>query len=155
MKIFDCFMFSDENMILDIRLNVMHEYIDHFVIIESKYKHNGDIKNKNFDINRFSKFKDKIIYIYQDREPNGLISTNIKNDQNKMYRNLLHNTYLRENSQRNMINEGIYESGPDDFIIIGDIDEIPNLKGVDFNNNKNQLIIFRQMMFYYKFYLFY
>ena len=47
MKIYDCFMFSDEKMILDIRLNVLNEYVDHFVIVESKYKHNGDVKNKN------------------------------------------------------------------------------------------------------------
>ena len=60
MKIYDCFMFSDENMILDIRLNVLNEYVDHFVIVESKYRHNGDTKNKNFDIDQFSKFKKKI-----------------------------------------------------------------------------------------------
>ena len=50
-------MYSDEKMILDIRMNVMNEYVDHFVIVESKYKHNGDIKNKNFDIEQCSKFK--------------------------------------------------------------------------------------------------
>jgi len=44
-------MFSDEKMILDIRLNVLNEYIDHFVIVESKYKHDGSIKKQNFDIN--------------------------------------------------------------------------------------------------------
>ena len=61
MKIYDCFMFSDEKMILDIRLNVLNEYVDHFVIIESKYKHNGDIKGRNFDIEDFSNFRNKII----------------------------------------------------------------------------------------------
>ena len=61
MKIYDCFMYSDEKMVLDIRLNVLSEYVDYLVIIESKYKHNGDIKNKNFDINQFTKYKDKII----------------------------------------------------------------------------------------------
>ena len=38
MKIYDCFMFSDEKMLLDIRLNVLNDYVDQFVIIESKYK---------------------------------------------------------------------------------------------------------------------
>ena len=80
MKIYDCFMFSDEKMILDIRLNVLNEYVDHFVIVESKYKHNGDIKNKKFDINEFSKFKNKIIYIYQDHEPKDLVPTNNNNE---------------------------------------------------------------------------
>ena len=155
MKIYDCFMYSDEKMILDIRLNVLSEYVDYFVIIESKYKHNGDIKNKNFDINQFTKFKDKIIYIYQDQEPEGLISTNTKNNQNERYRNLLHNTYLRENSQRDIISQGISRAASDDFIIVGDIDEIPNLKNFDFESKKNQLIVFKQLMFYYKLNLFY
>ena len=66
MKIYDCFMFSDEKMILDIRLNVLNDYVDHFVIVESKYKHNGDLKDKSFNINEFSKFKNKITYIYLD-----------------------------------------------------------------------------------------
>ena len=56
MKIFDCFMFSDEKMLLDIRLNVLNDYVDEFVIVESKYKHNGDLKNKVFDPNHYSKF---------------------------------------------------------------------------------------------------
>ena len=155
MKIYDCFMFSDEKMILDIRLNVLNEYVDHFIIVESKYKHNGDIKNKNFDLNQFSKFKNKIIYIYLDREPKDLISTNIKNDEDKKNRTLLHNTYLRENYQRNAIKDGILEAKAEDFIIIGDVDEIPNLKDLNFQNKKNQIIIFKQMMFYYKFNLFY
>jgi len=148
-------MFSDEKMILDIRLNVLNEYVDHFVIVESKYKHNGDIKNKNFDINQFSKFKNKITYIYLDKESNGLLPTDIKNDEDKKNKNLLHNTYLRENYQRNMISEGISEANKKDFIIIGDIDEIPNLKNLNFEEKENKLFIFRQMMFYYKLNLFY
>ncbi len=155
MKIYDCFMYSDEKMILDIRMNVMNEYVDHFVIVESKYKHNGDIKNKNFDIEQFSKFKNKIIYIYQDKEPKGLISNDFKANQIKRDRNLLHNTYVRENSQRNMIYDGIFQASANDFIIVGDIDEIPNLEKVNFSANKNKLIIFKQMMFYYKLNLFY
>ena len=35
MKIFDCFMFYDEEMLLDVRLNVLDKYVDKFVIVES------------------------------------------------------------------------------------------------------------------------
>ena len=152
MKIFDCFMFSDENMILDIRLNVLSKYVDHFVIVESKYKHNGDVKSKKFDINNFSKFKNKIKYIYLDKEPSGLI--NIKNNE-KENEQLLFNTYLRENYQRNMIRDGLFDSSDNDFIIIGDVDEIPNLDNLDLNKKKNHLMLFKQKMFYYKLNLFY
>ena len=41
MKIFDCFMFYDEDLLLDLRLNILDQYIDFFVIVESKYFHNG------------------------------------------------------------------------------------------------------------------
>ena len=155
MKIYDCFMFSDEKMILDIRLNVLNEYVDHFVIVESKYKHNGDVKNKNFDISQYSKFRNKIIYIYLDNEPNGLVATDIKNNENKKNEKILHNTYLRENYQRNMINEGLLNAKHDDFIIIGDIDEIPNLKKINFKEEMDNIFIFEQKMFYYKLNLFY
>ena len=141
MKIYDCFMFSDEKMILDIRLNVLNEYVDHFVIVESKFKHNGNIKNKNFNISDFSKFQNKIIYIYLDREPTNLVVIDDKNNEDKKNKNLLHNTYLRENSQRNMINEGISSANSEDIIIVGDIDEIPNLEGLNFSDIKNHLII--------------
>ena len=148
-------MFSDEKMILDIRLNVLNEYIDHFVIVESKYKHDGSVKGKNFDIEQFSKFKNKITYIYVDEEPKKLLNINISNDEDKKNKNLLHNTYLRENSQRNMINEGIHNALPDDLIIVGDIDEIPKLNNLKFNNLKNKILVFQQKMFYYKLNLFY
>ena len=148
-------MFSDEKMILDIRLNVLNEYIDHFVIVESKYKHDGSVKGKNFDIEQFSKFKNKISYIYVDKEPKKLLNINILNDEDKKNKNLLHNTYLRENSQRNMINEGIHNAHPDDLIIVGDIDEIPKLNNIKFNNLKNKILVFQQKMFYYKLNLFY
>ena len=155
MKIFDCFMFSDEKMVLDIRLNVLNDYVDEFVIVESKYKHNGDLKGKVFDLNHYLKFKNKIRYVYLDKEPDGIIPINTNLDENQKNKNLLHNTYLRENYQRDMIAKGISNADPGDFIIIGDIDEIPNLKDFNFQNNKKKLIIFRQKMFYYKLNLFY
>ena len=154
MKIYDCFMFSDEKMILDIRLNVLNDFIDHFIIVESKYKHNGDVKNKFFDINLHSKFKNKITYIYLDKEPEGLLSTGIKNDEKKKNEIILHNTYLRENHQRNTINEGLIKASDEDLVIISDIDEIPNLKNVNFKK-KDKIFIFKQKMFYYKLNLFY
>ena len=36
MKIFDCFMYFDEEIVLDVRLNILNEFVDNFVIVESK-----------------------------------------------------------------------------------------------------------------------
>ena len=69
MKIFDCFMYFDEETILDIRLNTLNDYVDYFVIVESKFTHKGDKRNLKFDIKKFSKFKNKIIYLIYDKEP--------------------------------------------------------------------------------------
>ena len=63
MKFIDCFMYYDEDMILDIRLNILNKYVSHFVICEANFNHNGTERKLQFDIKKFSKFKDKIIYI--------------------------------------------------------------------------------------------
>ena len=61
------------------------------------------------------------------------------------------NALLRENSQRNFISEGLRSANDEDFILISDVDEIPNLESIDFNKYKEKIIQFRQEMFYYKF----
>ena len=45
MNIYDCFMYFDEDMLLDIRLNTLNKYVKKFVITEATYTHNGSKKN--------------------------------------------------------------------------------------------------------------
>ena len=47
MRIFDCFTYLDESELLDLRLNILDKYIYKFIIVESKYRHNGETKKKN------------------------------------------------------------------------------------------------------------
>ena len=63
MKIFDCFMFYDEEMILDFRLNYLNDFVDKFVVVESTFTHSGKKRDLLFNKKKFSKFKDKISYI--------------------------------------------------------------------------------------------
>jgi len=42
MKIFDCFMYFDEDIVLEVRLDYLDEYVDKFVIVESRYNHKGE-----------------------------------------------------------------------------------------------------------------
>ena len=63
MNFYDCFMFFDEDILLDVRLNILNKYIKKFIITESLYTHKGEKRNLKFDINKFKKFKDKIEYI--------------------------------------------------------------------------------------------
>ena len=72
MKIIDTFMFFDENMMLDIRLNILDKYINKFIICESTYNHNGEAKKLNFDLNLYSKFRSKIVYLVLEKKPENL-----------------------------------------------------------------------------------
>ena len=150
-------MFFDEEMLLDLRLNIMDKYVDKFVITEATYMHNGKSKKLVFDINKFSKFKDKIIYIVVDKHPSDLLKINeTDNDkQDTKGQKLILNGYKRDNFQRQMAQEALKNAEPEDWIIIIDIDEIPNLKNVNFYKIKNKLLIFKQKIFCYKFNLFY
>ena len=62
MNIYDCFMYHDEDLVLDIRLNTLNDFVKKIVIIESKFDHQGNKKKLNFNLDNFKKFKDKIIY---------------------------------------------------------------------------------------------
>ena len=60
MKVYDCFMYFDEDTIVDLRLNCLNNYVDKFVIVESKFTHSGKKRDLLFDINKFDQFKDSI-----------------------------------------------------------------------------------------------
>jgi len=157
MKIYDCFQFFDEEMLLDLRLNVLAKYVDKFVITEATYMHNGKPKKLNFDINKYSKFKDKIIYIVVDNQPPDLfkIYDSDINKNDRRGQKLVLNGYKRDNYQREMAADSLKNIEPDDWIIVNDIDEIPNLEAVNLNKMKSKIVIFKQQMFYYKFNLLY
>ena len=155
MAIYDCFQFFDEEMLLDLRLNILNKYVDKFIITEATYMHNGKSKKLIFDIEKFSKFKDKIIYIVVDKPPPNLLKVEDEDTPKNKESKLILNGYKRDNYQRQMAQKALSDIDPEDWIIINDIDEIPNLKNIDFDKIKKKLIIFKQQMFYYKFNLLY
>ena len=150
MKIFDCTTYYSEDLMLDVRLNILDPYVHKFIIVESKFSHSGKEKNLNFDIKNFSKFKDKIIYLVIENEPEGIMkSTNISSGEKRM------NSIKRIEQSYNYMAKGINEAEDNDLICISDNDEIPNFDSVNFNKTKNKVLIFEQLFFYYKFNLFY
>ncbi len=151
MKIFDCFMFYDEEMILDFRLNYLSDYVDKFIIVESSFTHSGKKRDLIFDIKKFGKFKDKINYFVLDEEPQDLFQFEEKDNFDKKNSKYILNALKRENLQRNYIVEGLKEASSDDMVMVSDVDEIPNLEENNLNNIKNKIILFNQKFFYYKF----
>ena len=155
MNIFDCFMYFDEDLLLDIRLNTLNEKIKKFVITEATYTHNGEPKKLRFDIEKFKKFKDKITYIIVDKEPDNIIK--LSNDDTKEQRGekLILNGMARDYFQRQNLSRGIENVNNDDLILISDLDEIPYLDNLNFSKINNKIIIFEQKMLYYKLNLLY
>ena len=133
MKIFDCFSYLDEDLLLDLRLNILNDHVDYFVIVEGNKTWQNNPKKLRFNINDYKKFKDKIIYIPVEDLPDGK------------------NPYLRENHQRNCISRGLKDADQDDLILISDLDEIPNLKNLKNFKKKMRFAVFEQLHFYYKF----
>ena len=152
MRIVDSFMFFDESMLLDLRLNILDKYVSKFIICESTFNHNGVKKKLNFDIKKFTKFKSKIEYIVLDKEPVNLKIIN-ENDSSELKESkILDNALIRENFQRNFALKKLYEVNDNDLILINDLDEIPELKNFSY---KNKITIFKQRMLYFKFNLVY
>ena len=148
-------MFFDEEMLLDLRFNVLNDYVDKFVITEATYTHNGDAKKLNFDINKFPKFKDKIEYIVVNEPPPTLLKINSQDSEDTRGEKLILNGMKRDYFQREELQRGFKNADPEDLIIISDLDEIPNLENLDIKKIKNKIICFKQKMFYYKFNLLY
>lgn len=152
MKVFDCITYFDEPMLFELRLNILNQYVDEFIVCESIYTHSGEKKKINFNKNNYPQFKDRITHLVVNKEPEGLI----KIDKNSKSDNfvLRLNAIKRIEYQRNKIKELLELKSPDDLIIYSDSDEIPNLSVLDLKKIKNKIILFKQKVFYYKFNLF-
>jgi len=131
--IYDCFSYWDEDLLLDLRLNILNQFVDIFVIVEGNKTWQNNPKNFRFNINKFEKFKKKIKYIKVEDLPDGK------------------DPYIRENHQRNAIMRGLNDAKKDDIIIISDLDEIPNPIAIKSFNSKKRYAVLKQKHFYYKF----
>ena len=151
MKIFDCFMYFDEEVILDLRLNILNQHVDYFVIVESSFNHKGDKRRLRFDITKFKKFENKIIYLVFDNEPKKIEKIIQSDSEGEKSGKFILNALQRENGQRNFILKGLNNASDNDLILISDVDEIPNLENINFDKIKAKIFIFKQHMFYYKF----
>ena len=143
-------MYFDEDVILDLRLNILNPFIDYFVIVESTFNHKGEKRKLKFDKNKYKKFENKIIYLIFDEEPNGIEKVFDTDNEGEVSRKLILNAASRENGQRNFISKGLERANEKDLILISDVDEIPNLEKINWNTLKDQIVLFKQDMFYYK-----
>lgn len=134
MKIYDCFCYFNEDLILQLRFETLWKYVDYFVISEANYTHAGVPRNFYFDMNKFEKYASKIRYLPLKDRPKG---------ENNFWRN--------ENFIRDNLSNGLFDAAPEDLVIISDLDEIPNPKVIKNYDSKFYRGDFDQR--YYSYYL--
>ena len=132
MKIYDCFTYCGEDLLLKIRLESLYNQVDRFIIVEGNKYFNGESKKKIFNISNFIKYEKKIEYYFVEDFP--------KHDGNN---------WNYEFYQRNQISRGLKDLNKDDYVLVSDVDEIPKLDKKLFL--KHDSLVFMQKMFYYKF----
>ena len=151
MKIYDCFMFYDEDLIVDLRLNILNQHVNEFIVVESKYTHSGEKRDLLFNIDKYPEFKHKINYLVLENEPDNLEKIHTNDSEDKKNSKYIMNALRRENYQRNAITKGLTKANSDDLILVSDVDEIPNLTNLHLDEINNEIILFKQNFYYYKF----
>lgn len=173
MKIYDCFIFYNELDLLELRLNILNDSVDYFVIVESAITFQGDDKEFFFEKNksRFAKFENKIIHFKVEKyEIDFANLPYIKEPQNadevvlnKIYKFIDDCPHFDKKSQFWWGNDffqreciwralAVANPAPDDLILISDVDEIPNPEMVTAQKEKllpGSLQCFRQHEFCY------
>jgi beta-1,4-mannosyl-glycoprotein beta-1,4-N-acetylglucosaminyltransferase len=132
-KIYDIFTFNNELDILEIRLNILNDYVDYFVIVESTETFSGFEKPLHYELNkdRFKEFNHKIIHYvvrdtpkgFDDRECDQDIHNLACNSDNVTRESLC---WLKEFYQKEMIKKPLSILDNDDICFVSDVDEIWN-----------------------------
>ena len=138
MAIYDCFQYFNEDHMIDLRMNILNEHVDYFVISESTKTHQGNDKKLNFNIKNFKKYEHKIIYLVADFDK-----------EKKILKHTGGESKIEQHQRNNLIN-GLQKAGDDDLIILSDSDEIPDLTKLSLIKPNTKFIAFSQMMFMYR-----
>lgn len=138
--IYDCFMFSNELDVLDIRLHALDDSVDRFVLIESARTHQGESKPLFFkeNRNRFEPYLHKITHLFFTDYP--VPPENISQQQKNWH---------FENAQRNALVNGLREARPTDTIILSDLDEIPSPSAIRKASQQHGITRCDLRMYYY------
>ena len=135
-KIFDCITFFNENLMTNLRFEILNDKVDYFIVCESLFDHQGNKKPLNFNLEN-NAYKNKIIYLVHDKPFNN------KN-----------NAWENQAAQREHILSALKIAEDEDYIMFGDPDEIPNPRILSQLNLEKKYGLFLQKMYCYKFNIF-
>lgn len=113
--LYDCFTFSNELELLDIRLHELDEVVDKFVLVESTVTFTNKKKPLLYELNKsqFKEFQKKIIHIIVDDSPD-----------------VFGNPWIIENYQFSSISKGLSKCKNDDLVLLSFVDEIPRAEKI-------------------------
>ena len=149
MQIFDCTTYFNEPLLFDLRLNILDKYVDKFIVCEANYTHSGQKKKINFNKDDYPDFRDRIVHIIVDKEPDNLFKVDKLNESNNSLFRL--NAAKRIERQRDKIISYFGANNDNDWIIYSDSDEIPDLGKTDLKKVNKKIVLFKQKVFHYKF----
>ena len=133
---YDCFCFSNELDLLELRLNELSSVVDYFVLVESECNHQKRSKALFYKDNkeRFSHFNDRIIHIV------------ISASELPLHKS----SWDIEHFQRNQIMRGLDNCKPQDLILISDLDEIPRPDAITrYRNTKHPIRLYQDLFYYF------
>ena len=130
--IYDCVTLFNDVELVELRFMTLYDTVDRFVVVEAEQSHIREEKPLFYLENRelFKPYADKVIYIHVPELP---------------YDNPRDNEFY----QRNLISYGLDEAGPEDYIIIGDIDEMARPEALLEGIAKYEQFGLLQKLFYY------
>lgn len=133
--VLDCFMFSNELDVLDVRLAELAPVVDLFVLVESPITHQGKPKPLHFAENagRFERYRHKIRHVVVNDMPLG------------------EDHWRRERHQRDALRAAIADAGPHDLVVVSDVDEIPRASTVALARKKQGFVFLELALNYYYF----
>lgn len=132
-KVYDCFCFFNEEDLLQLRLETLWDEVDVFVLVESTLTFTGKPKDLHYDSTRFGPHAHKIRHVVVDSFP---FETT--------------DPWRNERFQRDAIARGLTDARSEDWIIVGDVDEIPEPTRIqEFNPRKFKRGDFQQRNFAY------
>lgn len=108
--VYDSFQFFNELDILLLRMHILNDVVDKFVISESTVTFSGDEKPLFYAENKemFKEFEHKIIHNVVDDTPMDC------------------DAFTRDHHQKCAVARGLLGCKPEDIVIFSDVDEIPN-----------------------------
>jgi len=116
-RLYDCFVFSTELDLLEIRLHELAHVVDFFVLAEAEVTFKGKPKPLVFQNNRdrFARFAERIRHVVVKDMPRGTTKAD---------------NWRRQRYQRNALIAGIDDARPEDVVVLSDVDEIPRAESV-------------------------